>query len=168
MPELRRSSPADDEILSHSEADELVRLLAALLRNDPSGQELQRFVQVAGSQPSDRLTFVDRARGVVVERRRRTKFLAPTMFGEPGWDILLGLYIAEVSGPAQSVGSISNLIGKPLTTTIRWIDYLEKERLIVRTPHPLDSRMLMLELTEKGRQVLDGYFATLPADAPSA
>ena len=78
-----------------------------------------------------------------------------------------GRTAAEVSGPAQSVGSISNLIGKPLTTTIRWIDYLEKERLIARAPHPLDSRMLMLELTEKGRQVLDGYFATLPADAPS-
>ena len=167
MPELGRSSPADDDILTRSEAEELVRLLAALIRSDPSGSEVEKFIRVAGRQPANRMALVDRARSVVAERRRRTRFLAPTIFGEPGWDILLALYTAEVSGPRQSVGSVSNLIEKPLTTAIRWINYLEKERLIVREPHPLDSRMLLLELTDKSRQVLDDYFATLPHEITS-
>jgi len=163
MPELSRSTSGDEEILTGRDADELTRLLSTLLRSDPSGHEIQRFVRAARSQPEDRMALVDRARNVVAERKRRSEFLPKPIFGEPGWDILLALYIAEASGPTQSVSSVSNLIDKPLTTTIRWLDYLERERLIVRARHPLDSRVLLLELTDKARQLLDRYLATFPS-----
>jgi len=162
MPELRRSSPDDDDSLTQGEADELVRLLSALLEMDPSGREIEKFIGAAKLQTSDRFTLIERAKASVIERKRRSQFFGRMMFGEPGWDILLALYIAEVSGPNQSVGSVSQLIDKPLSTAIRWIDYLDKARLIARVRHPLDTRVLLLELTDKGRQALDVYFATMP------
>ena len=165
MPEVRHSSTGDDnDILTPREANELVRLLSALLRSDPGGSEIDKFMRMAAARPADRTALVDRARASVSERKRRAQFLDRIMFGEPGWDILLALYIAEISGPRISVGGVSALIDKSLTTTIRWIDYLEKQQLIARVRHALDSRVLLLELTEKARQALDGYFHTLSDD----
>jgi DNA-binding MarR family transcriptional regulator len=53
-------------------------------------------------------------------------------------------------------------IDEPLTSALRWINYLEKERLISREPHPRDRRAVLIAITEKGRQKLDDYFSTLP------
>jgi DNA-binding MarR family transcriptional regulator len=173
MPGLKLSVPINnDEVLTQEEAQELARLLALLLQHDPSGRGVQNFIQNSRSQPQgtechNLAHLVEKARLVFNERKRRGEFLTKKMLGEPGWDILLVLYISGFSGPKQTVGSVSERIAKPLTTTIRWVNELEGEGLIVRTRHPLDSRIFLLALTDKGRQVLDDYFTTMSFGAIS-
>ncbi len=173
MPGLTLSVPIDnDDVLTPGEAQELARLLALLLQHDPTGRDVQKFMQSSRSQPqgteSQNLAqLVEKARLVFNQRKRRGEFLTKKMLGEPGWDILLVLYISAFSGPKQTVGTLSDRIAKPLTTTIRWVDELEGEGLIVRTRHSLDSRIFLLTLTDKGRQVLNDYFMTMSFGAIS-
>jgi len=82
------------------------------------------------------------------------------MFGEPAWDLLLCLYIMD--GRRVTFGKLVNMIGEPMTTAVRWLDYLEKEHLIARRPDPSDRRMVCIELLDRGRDILDSYFASSP------
>jgi DNA-binding MarR family transcriptional regulator len=83
------------------------------------------------------------------------------MFGETPWDMLLALYVTDFAGGHQSIGQLVSWIGAPHTTALRWIDYLEKERLISRESDPRNRRIVIIEITDKGRQKLDDYFSTL-------
>ena len=108
-----------------------------------------------------------RRRGVMSERKRRARFFSKVMLGEAAWDMLLALYVTDFSGGRQTITKLVNWVDAPRTTANRWIDYLERERLIERTPHPHDRRFVFVNLTEKARSVLDEYFSTLPDDVMS-
>jgi DNA-binding MarR family transcriptional regulator len=84
------------------------------------------------------------------------------MFGEPAWDMLLGLYV--MNGRRVSVGKLTSLVDEPKTTALRWIDYLEKEHLIEKRPDFLDRRVVWVDLLDRGRQLLDVYLSSLPDD----
>jgi DNA-binding MarR family transcriptional regulator len=71
---------------------------------------------------------------------------------------LLWLYALN-SGPRQTVSSLANLINASKSTTLRWVDYLDSQRLIRREPHPTDRRAAFVELTEKGRGALGVYLS---------
>ena len=80
------------------------------------------------------------------------------MFGEPAWDMLLHLYTAE--GMALTVGKLVKLVGQPKTTLLRWTAYLEEKRFIARRDDLRDRRLVWIELAERGKNVLDGYFSS--------
>jgi DNA-binding MarR family transcriptional regulator len=148
MPELKSSEPTEDfNPLSPDDARELARLVRLLVERLPS------------EESSDRARLVGRARTVFNERRRRTQFLPRALFSEPGWDILLALYLTDFAGGRQTTGQLVSWIGAPLTTALRWIDSLESHNLISRGRHPKDTRVVFIDLTDKGRQVLDRYFS---------
>lgn len=102
--------------------------------------------------------LISKAREILDDRRRREDVLGRAMFGEPAWDILLWLYVLS-SGPRQTVSSLANLINASKSTTLRWVDYLDSQRLIRREPHPTDRRAAFVELTEKGRGALGVYLS---------
>src|SRR5437868_12556323 len=83
------------------------------------------------------------ARDLVAARKLRASIFPFEIFGEPAWDILLALYVASDSlhGTATPVEAFS---GVPLTTTIRWLKYLEAEGLVTR-------RGYEVQLTDKAR-----------------
>jgi DNA-binding MarR family transcriptional regulator len=81
------------------------------------------------------------------------------MFGEVAWEILLNLYVEEVRRAALPVTSISGLSRAPATTALRWLNYLESERLIRLENHPHDRRSRVALLTDKGRAALDAYYS---------
>jgi DNA-binding MarR family transcriptional regulator len=107
----------------------------------------------------DRSLLAERARRAYVSRAERSKIFSPTMFGEAAWDMLLALYVTDQSGSRHTVGGLLKLAGAPPTTALRWVDFLEKEQLVSRIPHPLDRRILRVELTPKARTLLDDYFS---------
>jgi DNA-binding MarR family transcriptional regulator len=53
------------------------------------------------------------------------------------------------------------MLTTPPTTVQRWVDYLEKEHLIRRDPHPTDRRTAFVSLLAKGRSSLDDYLAVV-------
>ena len=99
------------------------------------------------------------ARTILEARQRRSGVLSKAMFGEPAWDMLLWLYAARSDGPRLSVGRLSAMSGSPATTALRWLDYLEKERLVEREPNPTDRRSEFVMLTGKGMSVMEQYLS---------
>jgi hypothetical protein len=92
-------------------------------------------------------------------REIRRMHFSPAIFGEPGWDMLLSLFISEFNGPRLSVGRLTGLSGAPPTTALRWLDYLQKQRLVSRERNPTDARSDFIGLTEKGRTIMEQYLS---------
>jgi DNA-binding MarR family transcriptional regulator len=145
----RALAPSDAEI-SITDAEELERLLKLLTRrlaaeNDEGGDR-----QAALRRRAEELFRI---------RMGRKLHFAASMFGEPAWDVLLSLYIGEPAIDAMTVSRIAQLIDTPLTSALRWVDYLESQHLIVRHAHPTDRRSSMVELTGTGRAQLELYLS---------
>ncbi len=79
-------------------------------------------------------------------RDSRSSMLDPSLFGEPAWDILLSLFVAEGEGYRLKVTSLAFESGVTGSTVLRWIDRLLELGLIQRRPNPLDSRSTFIEL----------------------
>ncbi|PTR12190.1 DNA-binding MarR family transcriptional regulator [Novosphingobium sp. GV055] len=90
------------------------------------------------------------AREVYAARRRRERFLAADLFGEPTWDILLDLFIAAAE--ARRVPTTSACIGAnvPPTTALRWLRILEARGLVEREDDGRDGRRTFVCLTARG------------------
>lgn len=106
----------------------------------------------------------ERALDILADRRRRCAIFHKAMFGEPAWDMLLLLY-SKHSGQRQTVNRLTEMSGASKTTALRWMDYLEAQRLICRSSHPTDRRMAFVELTVKGTEAIESYLSgTLSQD----
>ena len=116
--------------------------------------------ETRAEQP-DFFEFLSKAKSVLNRRRLRSRFFNRAIFGEPAWEILLVLYISDVSGGRQTIGKLADWIDTPLTTALRWIAYLEKERLVERQAHPQDKRVVFLRLLDKGRNSMEAYLSSL-------
>jgi len=111
--------------------------------------------------------LLDRARAMIGLRRSRHQYFNPAMFGEPAWDILLSLYLADSAGERPTTVKLAALIDTPLSSVIRWLSYLEKERLIERIAHPTDRRIAFLKLTPKAIQALEAFLSRSDNAAPA-
>lgn len=107
----------------------------------------------------------DRARAIYRLRRSRDEASGPlrTLFGEPGWDIMLDLFMARQKGVMLQVSAIGIDAGVASTTILRWLARLEKEDLINRTVDLRDGRRRLVHLTEKGNAFM---FEVLQALGP--
>ena len=136
-------------------ANRLLSVLAGL--EEYRDSELTEIVDKAGHR--DRQRLVERARQTFANRSKRSRFFNGAMFGEPAWDMLLALYLSDQRGARYTVNGLLDLSGAPSTTALRWLGFLEREQLVRRLANPTDRRMFYIELTEKGRDSLDEYFA---------
>lgn len=94
-------------------------------------------------------------------RRRRETLFPEGIFCEPGWDLLLDLFIAQRSGRAVSVTSACIAAMAPATTALRWLKHLETNRLVSRESDPADRRRVYVRLTSEG----SGRMESLLCDA---
>jgi len=92
-------------------------------------------------------------------RLRDRVFQEPELFGEPVWDMLLDVAVAEDRGACLSVTSacIGSCVAE--TTALRWLKMMEVRGLICREPDPRDGRRSFVRLTKDGRAKLELYFA---------
>jgi DNA-binding MarR family transcriptional regulator len=133
---------------------ELLRLsflLAEMAEPDEPNASTRRHIR--------RTDLIAYARSLIRRRRARTRYFANAMLGEPAWDLLLVLYVAEGTAECVSVNAAAELAGLAATSAKRWIEYLEKEHLVLRRPHERDSRRIVLTLSAKGQASLDSYFS---------
>jgi DNA-binding MarR family transcriptional regulator len=94
-------------------------------------------------------------------RQLRRKLFGATMFAETAWDILLTLYLADGALPRPSVQELARSTDSPLSTTSRWLGYLQDEGLANGPGRGFESNAAGVELTDKGRRLLDEYFLEL-------
>ena len=102
-------------------------------------------------QPDDVVNLARKAATVYAGRRARERvFNGFSLFGEPAWDIMLYLFIAEYMGLYISVNSATIAAAVPQTTGLRWIAKMVEEGLVDRKPDPDDGRRSHLRLTPVG------------------
>jgi hypothetical protein len=142
------------------EAARLLRLIASLDDTAPRNS-LGPDTEERQPQTVDREVLLSRAKKHLRDRQVRRHYFNRAIFGEPAWDTLIVLYISEFFGRSLTVGKLVSWIEAPLSTTQRWIAYLEKERLVAKEGHPDDKRMAYVRLLDKGRTILDEYFSAV-------
>lgn len=87
-------------------------------------------------------------------RQRRSSYIDRELLGEPGWDILLDLYVHEGKGKRLSVTSVCAGSNVPISTALRWLAMLEKSGLVRREVSATDRRRSFVDLTEQGRRAV--------------
>jgi hypothetical protein len=99
------------------------------------------------------------ARKVSADRHRRSEIAGTSdLFGEPAWDILLNLFIADCEGRRLSVNAVCADAGAPESTALRWITILEKRGMIVREDAP---ERAFIKLSGPVHASLADYFGKL-------
>lgn len=88
----------------------------------------------------------------VMTRRVDTKAFAET--ADPGWAIILDLFVREAQGKKTNVSAASMGSLSPQTTGLRWIALLENDGIIRRQAAPGDARQFLLQLTQETREEL--------------
>ena len=102
------------------------------------------------------------AREIVFSRQRRADVFGDgDLFGEPAWDIFLVLYAAQEAQHKLSVTGVCDVAKVPLATGLRWIEKLEKDGWVYRTPDPVDRRRTWLLLTERASIVMGDYLSEM-------
>ncbi len=108
--------------------------------------EIVAPVPAGPEEPDD----VDRARVLLAQRRARDAAAGALadMFGEPGWDILLNLFVAFEEGRAMDAATIAIAIGLRPAVLTRWLAVLT-ERGLIRSvaPQPGSAMTLTIEGT---------------------
>jgi len=142
--------------VSHRDVAEARRLLS-LLADVDSGRpsEAEAAAPTQKIPPAD---LLGRARAILAARRQREALFGKTIFGEPAWEMLLLLYLGA-SESRRTLGRLGKLAGISKSTALRWIDYLDRQGLVRREPHPTDKRAVFVELTRKGREEIGVYLS---------
>jgi DNA-binding MarR family transcriptional regulator len=104
----------------------------------------------------------DVAVAIQLVRRRRDTLFGRDLFGEPAWDILLDLYVAEQAGRALALSTVGALAGVPQTTAFRWMSQLQERGYIVRRADPNDARRGFIHLSPTGQTLLENLLRDVP------
>lgn len=149
-------------------ADELHSIAAALSVGEASDQasetrnELEAYTLVTSA---DQVGLINLARIIYRGRRARDEaFSEDALFGEPAWDILLDLYIAEVEGKPLSVTAACIGAAVPTSTALRWLVILEERGLVRRENDTRDARRVFLYLTRNGHSRMTNFLSQLQRD----
>lgn len=103
-------------------------------------------------------SYLKVARDTLEYRRRRYRYFPRGMLGEPAFDIMLCLYVAESEQRHVTHTMIAEMAEVPSSSAHRWIDFLVGKRFLDRAKHPFDSRATVLMLTPEGRKSLQSLF----------
>ncbi len=105
----------------------------------------------------------DLARHLYRERRARNRYFSNSLFGEPGWDMLLDLYIARCEGKTRSTKSACIGAAAPQTTALRWLMALEDAKLIRRWHVNHDERLTLVAITDEGFERMTAFLERVVA-----
>lgn len=141
-----RSHPTRDPIDFVEAGLKLIRTASLVTSSVENFEELRDF-------------GVRQARLELQNRRTRHDYLPTHIFGEPGWVMMLELFISNHQERPISVTALCALSGEPQSTALRWIAILEQEGLVLRSDASLDKRVRLVSLSHKGLELLDEYFS---------
>ena len=82
-------------------------------------------------------------------RLRNLKFAGHDVFEDPAWDMILAIFIDQMSGRSTSISSACYASNVAQSTALRWINRLVKEGLVFREGDPSDARRSLLKLTDE-------------------
>ena len=101
--------------------------------------------------------LLKRVSWLIRARRKRASYIAPELFGEPAWDILLHLLRAELAYERISVPSVCSAVGVSPSTGLRWLNALEHHGLVLRQGDERDTCGTFVVLSPNASNALRRY-----------
>jgi len=147
-------------------AEALARLTRAEIEGDaPAAPIVGDRTNRYGAPPALVEPSAADVRLAIRARRLRDQFFGATLFEDPGWDMLLDLYAAELERGRVSVSSLCIAAAVAPTTALRWIARMTDTGLFERRPDLLDRRRAFMVLSDRASEAMRGYIvATKGAD----
>lgn len=118
-------------------------------------------MESSGNQSSNAFTpdsYRALARETLEYRRRRYRYFPRGMLGEPAFDMMLCLYVAEFEQRFVTYRMLAEMADVPFSSAHRWIDFLVGRGFLDRAKHPTDARAIVLALTPQARKSLESLF----------
>ena len=94
------------------------------------------------------------------EQRAATRF--GKLMGEPGWTILLDLYVRDADGKKTNISSATMGSMAPATTGLRWVHLLLDKGIIVGSKNEGKSNMIYLSLTDETKTEITDLLSKAP------
>jgi DNA-binding MarR family transcriptional regulator len=129
----------------------------------PAGDERDFLRRPRPPLPDPRLV-----RGIIRDRRRRSKYFDDELFADPAWDILLDLTVARAEHRRVSVSSLCIAAGVPPTTALRWVAQMVESGLLERTQDREDKRRAFIALSDRTADAMARYFAEVDSGRETA
>jgi len=101
--------------------------------------------------------LADIVSGLIRSREKRGSIFSRDIFSDPAWDILLVLFLAELRQHRMTPTQVARTTSTPITTTLRWMETLERKGWIHRRPDPFDRRRLFVELSAQGSAAMHAW-----------
>jgi hypothetical protein len=105
------------------------------------------------------------AKAEYANRRKRERYFPSDVFGEPAWDLLLDLYVANAKGERVNISNACLGASVPVSTGLRWIALLEGAGLLERYPSPDDQRVTYVRPTRAALDAMERYLADVTKPA---
>jgi hypothetical protein len=150
------------ESLSQEDVAELYATLARLIEAKPEASALSENPFNQDRRPTELSTWLT-ARELLHQRRQRRRFFSTSMFGEPAWEMLLELFAQTPADKGMTVGRLISSADVPVSVGKRWIEYLERERMVFRDPDDSDDLETAIDLTREAEAKLASYIETIEA-----
>ena len=145
---------AETRLLRWPERDreEYERLAAALARVRSVAARARGEIVAAVPSGPEEPDDVERARALLAQRRMRDAEAGPLadLFGEPGWDILLTLFVALEEGRTMRSAEIAAAIAVRPPVLLRWLRVLEERGLVWVAPVGAEGAPASVSLTSDG------------------
>lgn len=120
---------------------------------EQSSADTDRAMEGAGDE------MVALAEAMYRERRLRGAMLSALadLFDEPGWDMMLALFVAQRRGQTVSVSSACLAACVSHSTALRYLGMLEERDLVVRRRDEDDGRRIHVAFTDVGMRLMCGF-----------
>ena len=107
----------------------------------------------------DILRNASTARRILEISRQADAMFDGPLLSNPGWDILLDLYIQRSSGKRISIISVCVAANAPTSTVLRYIQAMMDSGTIVKRPSPDDGEGLLIDLSDAAFNLMNGILA---------
>lgn len=125
---------------------------------DGPGCQSEKFL---GEAISAEKRAIQNAKWLLAIAMRREKTRLSNLFADPGWFILLDLFVQESLGKQTSINSACVASMSPPSTGLRWITLLVDRGFIRRKNDPTDNRRVFLTLTKETSKELTDLLSKL-------
>ena len=134
----------------------------------PKRTKAQSDLAIEADRNPDGRPMLEIARELYAQRRLRDRmFNGIVPLGEPGWDMLLDLFIAHQEGRAIRITSACIGSGAPPTTALRMLGQLEQSALVERHPELNDRRSNLVTLTPHAITLVIDFLSAISAPRQS-
>jgi hypothetical protein len=115
---------------------------------------------------ADDINPILRASALLAERRRRDTTLPNELFGEPVWDLMLSLFVAQKTGQDVHQTEAIRFARVADTTGLRLMEQLVSAGILVRTRRSGNRKDWSIRLSADCEAKLESFLASAPTGAP--